>query len=297
MASESINKRNRRPLVVILGQTASGKSDLAIKIAEKYNGEIVCADSRTIYRGMDIGTAKPNAADRKSVRHHLLDVIEPDQAYSASDFKTQAVSCLDDIYSRNKLPIVVGGTGLYINSLVYDFDFGRPPDKQYRAELQELDIASLQKKVKKLGIKEEQMDFKNKRHLIRTLENKGIVRTKKRLGNNILLLGLRISEKELKHRIKIRNETMINEGLEREVEALAEIFGWDAPGLNAIAYKEWKEYFKGEQTIDEVKENMFKNNWQYARRQKIWFKRDANIYWFDTVESLIRQVDQFLIQY
>jgi tRNA dimethylallyltransferase len=270
---------------------------LAVKIAKKYNGEIICADSRTVYKDMDIGTAKPTLDDRKAVKHHLLDIIEPDKVYSANDFKTQASDCLNEIYKRGKLPIVAGGTGLYIDSLVYDFDFGSPPDAKYRAELQQLDILSLQKKVKNMGLTEMQINFKNKRHLIRALENKGIVKTKKNLNKNILLSGLNVGKEELRHRIKLRNDEMINKGLEDEVRALVKKYGWDAPGLNAIAYKEWKKYFKDEQNINEVKENMFKNNWQYARRQKMWFGRDSNIHWFTSVESLIRQVDQFLIQY
>ncbi|MEX2014592.1 MAG: tRNA (adenosine(37)-N6)-dimethylallyltransferase MiaA [Candidatus Saccharimonadales bacterium] len=292
-----VNKTKERPLVVIIGQTASGKSDLAIRIARKHNGEIICADSRTIYKGMDIGTAKPSFSDRRSVKHHLLDVIEPDKAFSASDFKTQAIEALNDIYSKGKLPIVAGGTGLYINSLVYDFDFGRAPDVKYRDELQKMSLELLQKKVRDFGFTGEQIDLKNKRRLIRALENKGIVRTKKNLSKNTLLLGIRVDEEELKIRIKTRNEKMIKEGLEKEVRNLVNEYGWNVPGLNAIAYKEWKKYFSNEQNIDEVKENMFKDNWQYARRQKIWFKRDPNIHWLTSVESLIRQVDQFLIQY
>lgn len=285
------------PLVVIAGQTASGKSDLAMELAGKYNGEIICADSRTIYKGMDIGTAKPTAADRRLIKHYVLDVITPDQTYSASDFKTAAVNAINDIHTKGKLPIMVGGTGLYINSLVYDYDFGSPPDYEYRQKLQKLSLPALQKMANKLGINREQIDFMNSRHLARAVENKGVVRTKKQLRKNTLLLGIHAKKEDLKQRIRLRNEEMIKMGLEQEVRDLTEKYGWQAPGLNAIAYKEWKGYLAGEQDIKTVKENMFKDNWQYARRQKIWFKRDANIYWSTSREDLIRQVDQFLIQY
>ena len=292
-----ILKPKTRPLIVIVGQTASGKTDLAIKIARKHKGEIICADSRTIYKGMDIGTAKPSDEQRREIRHHLLDLIEPDQAYSASEFKDEAIECLKNIYSRDKLPIVVGGTGLYVDSLIYNFDFGKTPDPEYRSRLERLDIASLQKQVRKLGLKETDINFKNKRHLIRALENGGLVRTRKPLNKNTLLLGVLTNKDKLRLRIRERNEKMIKMGLEKEVRFLAGKYGWEAPGLNSIAYKEWKGYLAGTDNIDMVKENMFKNNWQYARRQKIWFKRDPNIRWFTSVDFLIRQVDQFLIQY
>ena len=295
MESKSINRR--QPLVVIAGQTASGKSDLAMKIAEKYNGEIICADSRTVYKGMDKGTAKPSRADREAIRHHLVDIIAPDEAYSASDFKKDALHSMGDIYSRGKLPIIVGGTGLYIYSLVYDFDFGRPPNPDIRRRLQEDDLRSLQEKVRRLGLNKEQINFSNRRHLIRAIENKGLVRSKKQIRKDTLMLGIQIEKEELKQRIRQRNEKMIRAGLESEVKNLLNKYSWDNPGLNAIAYKEWREYFSGELEIDDVKENMFKDNWQYARRQKIWFKRDPNIHWSTSVDDLIRQVDQFLIQY
>lgn len=297
METKNIKSKNTHPLIVIVGQTASGKSDFAVQIANKHNGEIICADSRTIYKGMDIGTAKPSVADRRSIKHYLLDVIDPNQTYSASDFKEEAFASLKAIYSRGKLPIVVGGTGLYVNSLIYDFDFGRPPDLTYREKLQKLDTLSLQGKVRNMGITEKQVNFKNRRHLIRLIENKGIVRSKKPLNKNTLLLGIQIDPQELRKRIDARNENMISEGLEAEVKTLVKKYGWDAPGLNAIGYKEWKGYFDGEQDVNEVKENMFRDNWQYARRQKIWFKKDQEIKWSASVEDLIRQVDQFLIQY
>jgi len=270
-----------KPLVVIVGQTASGKTDLAIKIAKKYGGEIICADSRTIYKGMDIGTAKPGKAEREAATHYLLDIIAPDQTYSASDFKKDSTGALRRIYKRGKVPILTGGTGLYINSLIYDFEFGRPPDPHERQKLQRLDIESLQKSVKDLGLTSDQINLKNKRHLIRAIENKGLVRSKKSLRKNTLLLGIREEEDNLKQRIEARNETMIRQGLETEVKKIVEKYGWDAPGLQTIAYKEWRPYFRGEQDIHEVKENMFRDNWQYARRQKTWFSRNKFIHWFE----------------
>ena len=285
-----------KPLIAIVGQTASGKSDAAQEIAEKYNGEIIAADSRTVYKFMDIGTAKPSKADMKKIPHHLIDIIEPDQTYSASEFKKRANKLVDDISTAGKLPIVVGGTGLYVNSFLYDYDFGKPPVEKFRRDLQKLSLENLQEKVENLGLDAQQINFRNKRHLIRAIENGGIVRTAKPLRQNALFLGLKPGEETLKTRIYLRNERMIKIGLENEVRNLAEVYGWEAPGLNAVGYKEWRGYFKNEYDIDEVKQKMFKNNWQYARRQKIWFKRDNNIIWTSSVNELVRQVEQFLLQ-
>lgn len=283
-------------LVVIVGQTATGKSYLAIKIAEKYNGEIIAADSRTIYKHTNIGTAKPSSTEMTSVPHYLIDVIEPDQTYSASEFKKQANGLIDQISEKGKLPIVVGGTGLYINSLIYDYKFGSIPNKERRQNLENLSIEKLQKKTIDIGLNERQINYKNKRHLIRAIENNGVLKTASKLRTNTLLLGISVDQQVLKDRIIRRNEQMINSGLEREVKQLSLRYDWDTPGMNSIGYKEWKGYFDGEYDLSEVRKKLFTNNWQYARRQKIWFKRDKNIQWSTSVDTLIRQLDQFLIQ-
>lgn len=233
-------------MVVILGQTASGKSEVAMKLAEKFDGEIICADSRTIYKGMDLGTAKPSKTDREKIRHHLLDMVNPAERFNASQFKKRASEAIEDISSRGKTPFLVGGTGLYISSLVYNFGFEKDNDN--------------------------------------------------RLRDNCLLLGLKLEKDELKRRIKSRVDAMIEHGLEAEVRNLAAKYGFDAPGMNAICYKEWQGYFAGEQSIDELRQKLYTNNWQYARRQNTWFKRDVNIHWLTSVKEASVLVEQFLIQ-
>lgn len=234
------------PLIVLVGQTASGKSQMAIKLARGYNGEIICADSRTVYKGMDIGTAKPDDAEREEIRHHLLDVVSPDKRFNANQFKLLANKAIEDISSRGKIPLLVGGTGLYISSVIYDFNFEHDKDNKLR--------------------------------------------------DNCLFIGLRLKDEELKKRIKERVDKMIDGGLESEVWSLVSQYGFDVPGMNAICYKEWQSVFTGEQTIYGLKEKLCTNNWQYARRQRTWFKRDQNIHWVTSVEEASVLVQQFLIQ-
>lgn len=282
--------------LVIVGPTASGKSAAALEIAEKYDGEIISADSRAIYKLTDIGTAKPSIEDRHKIPHHLIDLISPEESYSAADFKKSAEKTIRQINKRGKLPIVVGGTGLYINSLVYDYDFGEPPEPSRRHELNKMSLSELQEAVKNLGLSKDDLNFKNKRHLIRAIENGGVIKSAKKMRPWINLVGIMPDDDTLKQRIAARIEQMIRGGLEQEIKGILKKYDWSAPGLDSISYKEWRGYFEGEISIKDVKHMMFKNNWQYARRQKIWFKKDTNIKWFTSVDQLIRHLDQFLIQ-
>lgn len=233
-------------LIVIAGQTASGKSAMAIELAKKFNGEVICADSRTVYRYMDIGTAKPNKDERTQIKHHLLDLIEPDKRFNASSFKRLASEAIKDIASRGKIPFMAGGTGLYISSVVYDYDFESDGDNSLR--------------------------------------------------ENCLMLGIKPEKDELRRRIKDRVDKMIDSGMENEVRNLVAQYGFDAPGMNAICYKEWRPVFAGEQTIYDLKQKLYTNNWQYAKRQNTWFKRDKNIRWVTSVEQASVLAQQFLIQ-
>lgn len=140
------------PLVVIVGPTASGKTAAGLKLAEQVGGEVVCADARTIYKGMDIGTAKPSVDDQRHIRHHMIDVISPDQRYNAAKFKAAAEQSIADIVSRGKIPVVVGGTGLYVDALVYDFAFRPPANELLRAELEGMSVDALQARIIATGL-------------------------------------------------------------------------------------------------------------------------------------------------
>src|SRR5680860_52655 len=156
-------------IVCIVGPTGSGKSDIAMDMASKYNGEIICADSRTVYQGMDIGTAKPTADDRRLVIHHLLDEVSPDESFNASQFQRLATQAIGDIAGRGKLPMLVGGTGLYVDSVVYGFDFSNKPDPQQRRQLQAMSVEQLQQIISDRGLPVPAND-RNPRHLMRTIE-------------------------------------------------------------------------------------------------------------------------------
>ncbi len=264
-------------LVVIVGPTASGKSSAALEMAEERGGEIIAADSRTIYKGMDIGTAKPTAAERMLVPHHLIDIIEPGESFSVADFKKLANAVIEDIQSRGKLPILVGGTGLYIDAVIYDYAF-RKTDPKIRAELNKLDVKELQKRIKQAGL-ELPANLNNPRHLVRMLETNGQASKKQSLRDNTLVLGIDWPTDVLKQRITDRVERMFTQGLEAEVKILVKKYGWDCEAMKGVGYKEWQAYFTGDQTLEETKQLIQTNTWQYARRQRTWFKKNPDIHW------------------
>jgi tRNA dimethylallyltransferase len=281
-----------KPIVVILGLTASGKSKLAMDLARRFDGELICADSRTVYKGMDIGTAKPPIHDRKDITHHLLDVVTPDQPFSAAEFKRLAEKTIEDISNRGKLPIVVGGTGLYIDSLVFDFAFLPKPENDSREELNSLSISQLQQKIINLGIVMPE-NSENPRHLIRAIETNGEIPIKKGMLKNVLLIGIDVSREELVKRVQTRVDAMFEQGLESEAKEMLEKYGNDAPGLSAVGYREWVK------SSDEVtvKDQITISTMQYAKRQRTWFKRNEQIKWVNQADEAIKLVQDFLEQF
>ena len=280
---------NQQPLIVIVGQTASGKSAIAMEIARRFNGEIICADSRTVYKGMDIGTAKPNTIDQAEIRHHVIDIVEPDQVFTAADFKRLALEAIADIGGRGKLPVMVGGTGLYIDGVIFDFAFLLPVQTEERERLQQLSVLELQQKLRDQGITLPE-NSNNPRHLIRALETNGAVPVKSGLRSNTLVIGIEKSKIELTESIKRRTAVMIEKGLKAEVEKLADKYGWEAPGLSAVGYKEWKQH----SSLEEAEQAINHNSLQYAKRQRTWFRRNPNINWVKNSAEAVRIADTFI---
>jgi len=270
------------PLIVVVGETASGKSALAMRLAQEFNGEIIAADSWTVRRGVDIGTAKPTAAERAAVPHHLLDVAGPKEDFTAAVFKKLANEAITDISSRGKLPIMAGGTGLYVDGVIYDYSFLPSGDKNLRAELNEMTIKQLLKRIGKLGLDLGEVDTRNKRRLIRLIENNGRLPTKHQLRDNTLLIGLKLERSELEERISRRVDNMIKAGLEGEVRGLAARYGWDCEALKGIGYAQWQDYFSGRQNLAETRQKIIKATNDLAKRQRTWFKRNNCIQWFNT---------------
>ncbi len=279
------------PLLVIVGETASGKSSLAFEVAERLNGEIICADSWTVYAGFDIGTAKPSAEDRERVPHHLLDVADPAQGFSAVVFKRLANQAIDDIHARGKLPILVGGTGLYVDSVIYDYSFLPAPEPGIRQRLEALSLDLLLEQASELGLDTGTVDTRNKRRVIRLIENDGQIPTRQDLRKNTVVCGLRIPRDELRQRIEQRVDDMLAAGLEGEVAKLAERYGWSVEPMKGIGYREWQAYFIGQQTLDEIRQQIIKATLDLAKRQRTWFKRNNSIHWLDNSDKVTATVD------
>ncbi len=276
------------PLIVIVGETASGKSELAVRLAKKYNGEIICADSWTVYKGFDIGTAKPTPEAQNEVRHHMLDVADPLLGYNASIFKDTVVDVIEDIHSRGKLPILVGGTGLYIDAVVFSYKFLPKGDSQLRAELSTLSLEELLLRATNINL--EGVDLRNKRRVIRAIESNGQKPQKSEIRSNTLIIGVKNDSKLSKDRVTRRVDAMIGAGLEQEVRALYEKYGWDIEPMKGIGYREWKEYFSGTQSLEITRQRIIKATLDLAKRQRTWFKRNPNIQWcdnFNKTESVL----------
>lgn len=272
------------PVVVIVGETGSGKSALAIELARRFDGEIIAADSRTVYRGMDIGTAKPTAEERQGIPHYGLDVIEPGGQFTAYDFQQLAKNLVTGIAGRNKLPIIVGGTGLYIDAFLYDFVFRPKPDDAVRADLQLLSISELQKRILAAGL-EFPENAQNPRHLRRLLEAGAAPAQPKIPRPNTLVLGLRVPRDRLEQRITERVETMFASGLINEVKTLLDRYG-DVEALRAPGYKAVGAYVRGEIDLKEAKRRFIRDDLRLAKRQRTWFKRNPSIHWLDGEDKL-----------
>lgn len=231
--------------IVILGPTGSGKTGVAIKIAKAINGEIISADSRAIYKGMDIGTAKPTREERRGIPHYGLDLAEPGERFTVADWKSYAKKKIDEIKARGKVPIVVGGTGLYIDALVYDYQFRGPTGE-------------------KIG------DFEQKTCSDRT----GV-------KGNFLLIGITAPTEVLRTRLKQRIEQMFCPELFEETKRLSARYGWDSQAMKSNIYIYAHKYLVGELTLNEAKEQCFYRDWHLAKRQITWFKRNKNIIWLE----------------
>jgi tRNA dimethylallyltransferase len=266
-------------VIVIVGPTASGKSALALQFAQEIGGEIICADSRTVYRGLDVATAKPTAAERALAPHWGLDLMEPSERFSAADFKLYAQRAIVDIQKRGTTPIVVGGTGLYIDGLLFDFDFGPPANEKERAVLEDMSIEALQQKIAELGIAMPE-NKQNKRYLMRAIEQGGINTRKATHMQNAVVVGLRPDMMELEARIQARAVSMLKNGALDEARWLFDTYGAQAPAAAAPFFKAYAAYIAGNETLDTCTQKDIVLNRQLAKRQLTWFKRNPHIHWF-----------------
>lgn len=271
-----------KPLIVIVGETASGKSALALAVAQKYDGELICADSWTVRRELDIGTAKPASYELELVPHHLLDIVAPDEDFTAAVFKGLANEAIGEISTLGKLPIMVGGTGLYIDGVLYDYGFLEEGDRLARERLNVLTNDEILAEIADAGIELGDVDVRNKRRLIRLLETNGAIPTRSELRQNTLIIGLQPERDELENRIVKRVDAMLEAGLEDEVRGLVKSYGWEAEGLKGVGYAQWKGYLEGTESIAETRQKIIKATIDLAKRQRTWFRRNKSIHWLPT---------------
>lgn len=274
-----VTKTTKPFLIAIVGETASGKSSLALDLTERYNGEIIAADSRTVYKGMDIGTAKPSQKDQARVPHHLLDISTPDMPISAAVFQQRANAVIDDIFARGKTAFLVGGTGLYVDAVLYNFTFGGQANLRERQALQRLSVDELQQRLHGDNIPLPQ-NAKNPRHLIRQLETKGVQGERHGLRTNAMVIGVSVDPEKREARVRDRITLMLQQGLEEEAQRLFSKYGEQCPALQTIGYQEFIPYFHHDiGTLEEVRQSIVRNTLAYAKRQRTWFKRNKDIHW------------------
>lgn len=295
---------NKQPVIAVVGPTASGKSDLAVSIAQTFNGEVISADSRQVYTGMDIGTGKITEEEMCSIPHHLLDIANPQTVYTAPDFKRDATQAIDDIASRDKLPILCGGTGYYLDALLYDRQFPKvPPNEKLRKDLANTETSLLYQKLTELDPDRAlTIDKHNPHRLIRALEVATALGKVPSLDTNsftspysLCLIGIMTTPEELSERITSRLHARIESGMIEEVTNLHSTgTSWDRMISLGLEYRYIAYYLTGSMTKDEAFTKLATQIRRYAKRQMTWLKRNPHIHWIDrtdidTAETLIQQ--------
>jgi tRNA dimethylallyltransferase len=293
-------------IVGIVGPTATGKSDLAVEIALHFQGEVVSADSRQVYKGLDIGTGKITLAEMKGVPHHMLDVLHPYQKYSVAQFQEEALQSIKYIFSKKHLPILVGGTGFYIQAVVDSITLPEvPPDKELRNRLQGESAKSLSKILHSLDPERAKtIDKKNPVRLIRAIEIATYLgkvpplqtRRTNTTQFETLQIGLDLPDNRLRHKIEVRLEERMQNGMIEEVEGLLRKgVKFDRLHELGLEYRYIALYLQGTLSKEEMTETLQTKIWQYARRQRTWFKRDTRIHWFHPSE--IKQIFELVINH
>jgi tRNA dimethylallyltransferase len=292
----------RKKLIVILGPTASGKTELAIKLAKKFNGEIVSADSRQVYKGMDIGTAKPTKKEMKGIPHHLLNVASPKRKFTIAQYRKLASKAIEKIQKKGKIPFLVGGTWFYIRAVVDGLVIPEvPPDWKLRRELEKKSPKELYKLLKKLDPKRAKtIEKENPRRLIRAIEICKKIGKVPPLRFNplpypVLMIGIKRKKKELKERIRKRFFEWLKEGLILEVIKLRKM-GVSFKRIEEFGmhYREIAKYLKGEISEKEMIENSIREIQNYAKKQLNWFKKDKRVKWVKNLREAEKLVKKYL---
>lgn len=307
--------KDKKNLFILIGPTAIGKTALSIELTERMGGEIISADSMQIYKYMDIGSAKISKEEMKNIPHHLIDIVLPDEEFTVANFKDNATRLIKDINDRNKLPIIAGGTGLYINSLVYDLKFTEvSPNEEIRNELEYLANEHgneyLHQELQKIDKKSaDRISLNDRKRLIRAIEIYKV--TKKPMSEhnenfrtpikdyNLTMVGLNMDRAELYNRINQRVDIMIQQGLIEEVEKLLSMgYNKELVSMQGIGYKEIIMFLEGILSLEESIKLIKQGTRNYAKRQLTWFRRDTRIKWFNIDDFIsIDKLSEEIISY
>lgn len=297
-------------LVVIVGPTAVGKTALSIEVAKRLNGEVISGDSMQIYRGLDIGTAKVTEAEKSGVAHYMIDILDPTETFSVADFQKQVQENIKIIQQKNKLPIIAGGTGLYIQSVLYDYQFASNErsseyHEQIEAEIDREGIESVYQRLREVDpLQAEKIHPNNRRRLIRALEvydRTGMTMTEYQQNQqaesryDFRIIGLEMERSLLYERINKRVDQMIELGLIEEVRRLYRAGLENTQAMRGIGYKEILSYLKGEVSLEEATETLKRNSRRFAKRQYTWFKNKMPVNWYPVTVETKNQVFQNIL--
>ena len=300
-------------VIVICGPTASGKTALSIELAKKVNGEIVSADSMQIYKDMNIGTAKPTIEEMQGIKHYLLDFVSPDERYSVADYKTDAKKSIKKILKEGKIPIIVGGTGLYVDSLIYEIEYPNIEfDENYRKELEEQvrkeGLDKLYEQAKLIDPQAVEKISKNDtKRILRVLEiyhatgktktEQEIESRKKEVEYDYKVFALNWNRQTLYERINKRVDIMIKQGLIEEVEKISRKYNKFPTAMQGLGYKEVVEYLEGFLTKEEMIEKIKKETRHYAKRQLTWFRKNKQTIWLNGEDSIQKNIEIILHEF
>lgn len=291
----------KEKVVVLIGPTAVGKTKLSIELAKKFNGEIISGDSMQIYKGMDIGTAKITKEEMEGIPHYLIDIIDPDDSFSVAEFQKLVREKISEITNKGKIPFIVGGTGLYIQAVLYDYQFEETKtDLTYRRQMETVAEAegaeALHNQLKEVDpISAEKIPYQNVRRVIRALEIQHVTgkkasewqeEQKKELLYDATIIGLTMDRELLYSRINERVDKMLDQGLLDEVKEFYEQNLRDCQSIQAIGYKEIYKYFDGLSTLEEAVDELKQNSRRYAKRQFTWFRNKMSVQWFNMTECV-----------
>lgn len=298
-------------VVVIVGPTASGKTALSIELAKKIDGEIISSDSMQIYKDMDIGTAKVTKEEMQGIKHYLVDFVQPDKRYTVSDFKKDSEQAIKEILEKGKTPIVVGGTGLYVNSLIYGIEYQDMNfDEEYRNEL--MQKAETEEGLKTVYLEAQKIDPEatlkvspnDKKRIVRILEiykatgktktEQEILSRQKGVDYDFKVFGITMERSMLYDRINRRVDIMIEQGLENEVRNLISKYSEFPTAMQGLGYKEVVEYFDGKLSREEMIEKIKQESRRYAKRQLTWFRKNKETIWLDATSEMEQNINTIL---